>query len=777
MRSIYFLLRRRALLLLLLCAALPCGQPAAQTSPATDDTVRVQRLVALGKLWGAIKYFHPYLGYREDIDWDKAAVEAIAKVNQGKSTAEYADAVDGMLKALGDPATRVRRDPSGKKPAPTSGSTVDPSFRTLEGGVMVVSINRFGQDFSFNSLVQQTAAVAKEIPKAKAVVLDLRAAGPLPEDQEDAVGTVFQYGKLASMLSASPLALPGERRRMHVGFVPQRGGTSGGYESAFYIAQRTKISPGTGAKDLPVVFLVNKNSGIPAEALALESAGKAAIVAEGAIDDAPFVSTQRFKLVEGVEAQIRLGELIHADGTTGVAPDETVAESSLTGDDNPAFQRALALARNFKASPKSRKRVAASASIIEEKPYADMSYPAREYRVLAAFRIWTVINYFFPYKDLMGEDWDGVLREFIPRLEKAGNALEYNLAVAEMVTRFHDGHGFVSSQELRDYFGAARTAVLLQMIEGLPVVTGFPNEQGAKDGKDAGVEIGDVILKVDGEDASQRLARIARFISASTPQWQAVRSVRGLLNGPDGSTATVTVRDKKDQIKELKLPRKNAYVQGDYSERQGEPYKLLSPQIGYADLDRLEVSMVDAMFEKFRNTKAIVFDDRTYPLGTAWAIAPRLTEKDLVVGAVFTRSVPMSPDSPQGEIASSFTTQSFEQRIPHSDKWKYKGKTVMLIDERTISQAEHTGLFLEAANGTKFIGSPTAGANGDVTNFCVPGGIWISFTGQAVRHADGRQLQRVGLKPDIEVRPTLKGIRAGTDEVLERAVEYLEKGR
>ena len=99
----------------------------------------------------------------------------------------------------------------------------------------------------------------------------------------------------------------------------------------------------------------------------------------------------------------------------------------------------------------------------------------------------------------------------------------------------------------------------------------------------------------------------------------------------------------------------------------------------------------------------------------------------------------------------------------------------MLIDERTLSQAEHTGLFLEAANGTKFIGSPNGRANGDVTTFCVPGGIWISFTGQAVRHADGRQLQRVGLQPDIEVRPTVKGIRAGKDEVLDRAVRYLMK--
>jgi C-terminal processing protease CtpA/Prc len=102
---------------------------------------------------------------------------------------------------------------------------------------------------------------------------------------------------------------------------------------------------------------------------------------------------------------------------------------------------------------------------------------------------------------------------------------------------------------------------------------------------------------------------------------------------------------------------------------------------------------------------------------------------------------------------------------------------VLLIDERAVSQAEHTVLFLEAANGTKFIGSPTQGANGDVTNFSLPGGIHVYFSGQGVWHADGRQLQRVGLQPDSEVRPTLAGIRAGKDEVLDRAIEYLQHGQ
>ena len=97
----------------------------------------------------------------------------------------------------------------------------------------------------------------------------------------------------------------------------------------------------------------------------------------------------------------------------------------------------------------------------------------------------------------------------------------------------------------------------------------------------------------------------------------------------------------------------------------------------------------------------------------------------------------------------------------------------MLVDERTISQAEHTGLFFEAANGTTFIGSPTMGANGDVTNFIMPGNISITFTGHDVRHADGRQLQRVGLEPQVPMSPTIAGIRAGRDEVLETALKYV----
>jgi C-terminal processing protease CtpA/Prc len=133
----------------------------------------------------------------------------------------------------------------------------------------------------------------------------------------------------------------------------------------------------------------------------------------------------------------------------------------------------------------------------------------------------------------------------------------------------------------------------------------------------------------------------------------------------------------------------------------------------------------------------------------------------------------MAPPGHSGDVAVLGAASDFVQYLPDSDKPKYLGPTVLLIDERAMSQAEHLGLFFKAANNTVFVGSATAGANGDVSYFTVPGGITIGFSGQEVLHPDGRPLQRVGLVPDIEVKPTIEGIRAGRDEVLERALEYL----
>ena len=49
------------------------------------------------------------------------------------------------------------------------------------------------------------------------------------------------------------------------------------------------------------------------------------------------------------------------------------------------------------------------------------------------------------------------------------------------------------------------------------------------------------------------------------------------------------------------------------------------------------------------------------------------------------------------------------------------------------------------------------------------------ISGIGVFYPDKRPTQRVGIIPDIEVRPTIAGIRAGRDELLEAAVSEIQR--
>ena len=79
------------------------------------------------------------------------------------------------------------------------------------------------------------------------------------------------------------------------------------------------------------------------------------------------------------------------------------------------------------------------------------------------------------------------------------------------------------------------------------------------------------------------------------------------------------------------------------------------------------------------------------------------------------------------------------------------------------------------ALGATLVGSHTAGVCGGANIFYVPGGIPIYFTDRTHTYPDGRPWNPIGFVPDIEVKPTIAGVRAGRDEVLDKAVQYLQQ--
>jgi len=49
------------------------------------------------------------------------------------------------------------------------------------------------------------------------------------------------------------------------------------------------------------------------------------------------------------------------------------------------------------------------------------------------------------------------------------------------------------------------------------------------------------------------------------------------------------------------------------------------------------------------------------------------------------------------------------------------------------------------------------------------------ISGSGVYYPDGTETQRVGIVPDIEVKPTIEGIKNGKDELLEKAIEIINE--
>jgi C-terminal processing protease CtpA/Prc len=102
---------------------------------------------------------------------------------------------------------------------------------------------------------------------------------------------------------------------------------------------------------------------------------------------------------------------------------------------------------------------------------------------------------------------------------------------------------------------------------------------------------------------------------------------------------------------------------------------------------------------------------------------------------------------------------------------------VILVDETTQSQAEYTAMALRAMPNAVVVGSTTAGADGNVSNIPLPGGLSTMISGLGVFYPDHRPTQRVGIIPDVVAMPTIEGIAAGRDEVLEAGVKMIEDSK
>ncbi|MDR2586280.1 MAG: peptidase S41 [Prevotellaceae bacterium] len=418
-----------------------------------------------------------------------------------------------------------------------------------------------------------------------------------------------------------------------------------------------------------------------------------------------------------------------------------------------------------------KKEPAGNPVFVNENSYPLMSGTDVGLRLLALYRYWNMIQYFFPYKHLTDKKWEGVLKAYIPKFVLADTELKYQLAVLQLTGEINDSHANLKGvgDKVDSLRGSWYVPFQVKFIEDKLVVVDYYKPELKEE---AGLNIGDIITHINNKTIKYIVDSVKVYYPASNEVSRMKNIADDLLRSPN-STITIDYISA-DQVRrktELKLYDKKS-AQGQKSGNEAS-YKYLNRDnilvvndlIGYITLKTIAGAEVDKIKKEFVHTIGIVIDIRNYPhtfvpftLGTFFMSEER----------PFARFSKVNMNNP-GEFSLYPTVN-----IPKSDK-PYKGKLVVIVNEETLSQAEYTAMAFRAGDNTTIIGSQTSGADGNVSEIVLPGSIKTSFSGIGVYYPDGRETQRIGIVPDIIVKPTIQGIREGRDVLLEKAIEIILK--
>ncbi|MCM1988260.1 S41 family peptidase [Oceanirhabdus seepicola] len=396
-----------------------------------------------------------------------------------------------------------------------------------------------------------------------------------------------------------------------------------------------------------------------------------------------------------------------------------------------------------------------------ELEYPDLDYTDSGYLLLSLFRYWNMIEYFFPYKYMMDENWDEILEEYIPKIIKCKDEETYMLTLTEIIGKLQDGHAGpieTSTWGLPDFFGSNAIPLTLDFVQDKVIITEI-KENFLKDSK---LKVGDIITQIDDKDISIIIEERTKYLKPSSlihPNF----ILSKYLSITNKESVEITVEREGTTIVE----KVNCITLAQFSVKsKKDSHKIIGDNIGYIYSGALESGEIHDIMKEFMNTKGLVIDLRCYPSDfIVFSLGNYLISKP-------TEFVKITSGSLKRPGEFSFTETL---TVGGMGKEHYKGKVIIIINEKAISQPEYTTMALRVAPNATVIGDNTAGADGNVSHIILPGKVFTTISGIGIYYPDGEETQRIGIVPDIKIKPTIKGIREGRDELLEKAIELINE--
>lgn len=393
-----------------------------------------------------------------------------------------------------------------------------------------------------------------------------------------------------------------------------------------------------------------------------------------------------------------------------------------------------------------------------EPTYTASQWSEENTRLITLFKYWNAIEYFYPYKYVMDQNWDDVLLEMIPRFQQVKSEEEYHLLLHELTIKLCDSHSFFVTDLVRSFAGNRYVAARFKIMEDKAVFTEFYNDSLARVDD---LQKGDAVFEVDDVPVLERYRQQEKYINGSN---EAVKkmgySFRWIFNGNTDRVNIKFDRAGKVITKTIRRYERSALKM---QEAKVKKWEVLPGNIGYVKLEEDAVMLEDlpVMMNELKNTKAMIVDLRSYP-EFIWDELVGYFNREKKVFATYTQ-----PDLTYPGRFIQFNADSIGRRNPSP----YKGKVLILMDEGTQSRGESFVMALQTIEGAITVGRQTSGADGNVSDFTFFDDKTTWITGLGVFYPDGRETQRIGIVPDVVVPLTREDIRLGRDAILEKAIE------
>lgn len=387
----------------------------------------------------------------------------------------------------------------------------------------------------------------------------------------------------------------------------------------------------------------------------------------------------------------------------------------------------------------------------------ELSGNISEVRVGNIINIWNVYNHFFPYRDILDLNWDNLLKHFIQKSFIDMTESEYLFLLRSFVSKTGDGHGNVTLDSYKDYFVPS---IDWQIIEGKLVITDF--FYPAK-----GLKKGDIVKKINDIPTEVYLKKFEKYVSAITTGRKSYNLTRLALMGTKNSQLKIELLSSEDNIKSILLNRTTT-LHG-LSLKEVPIIESFKEDILYINLNKTTYSFLKMNIDKLMDYKVIICDLRKRPGNNNYKLISHLLDFPDTINDWMLIPEFLYPD--QKNIAS-YKKMGWELK---PEKPKIQSKFYFIIGPETISYGESLLGFIDYYNLGTIVGSTSAGTNGSVNSFYLPGGYKIFWTGMIVNKFDGRLLYGKGFQPHIIIDDSIEDIRLGRDGVLYHTITLAEK--